>query len=79
MTLAHTYLPHHLKHFIPNTADITMAATAAASSTAPTLHRSATIDVITGRPRTPNTQYTCLTEEQLGSIQQVCVFMFKFR
>lgn len=29
------------------------------------------IDVITGRPRTPNTQYTCLTDEQLANIQKV--------
>ncbi|KAF6027420.1 hypothetical protein EB796_014281 [Bugula neritina] len=28
------------------------------------------IDVITGRPRTPNTQYTCLTDEQLANIQK---------
>ncbi|XP_067949921.1 uncharacterized protein [Watersipora subatra] len=45
------------------------AATASASAELPNLQRSQTIDVITGRPRTPNTQYTCLTEEQLDSIQ----------
>lgn len=35
------------------------------------------IDSMTGRPRTPNTQYTCLTDEQLANIEQVktgCVF-----
>lgn len=30
------------------------------------------IDAITKRPRTPNTQYTCLTDEQLENIQKVC-------
>ena len=37
----------------------------------PGLQRAHTVDVITGRPRTPNTQYTCLTQEQLDNIQKV--------
>lgn len=35
------------------------------------VRRSAGLDVITGRPRVENTQYTSLTKQQLANIQKV--------